>query len=303
MKKSRATYFRLFISYIFVLFMVALILIPLLFAVLAAFQNSTFNTLDNVSNFKFQIDFTAFQILFSSEYDYVKWLSYTIVVAVITTLISTSSVLTMSYVYSRQQFKGKEKSLFFFILIQMIPALAGLVAFIALREFAGQFFSAIGLTLPLEWLGYTKSQATATIILCMIYSAGGIPGNLFLLKGNLDIVSKEIDEAARIDGASHFRIFWQIILPLIRPMITVVSLFSFIGPFMDFILSPIILPSGMYTVAAYLYTVIFPRPEVLNTNFSVFAAGSLVVSIPIMIFFLIGQKNLVSGLTDGGAKG
>lgn len=303
MKKSKITYFRLAVSYAFVFLMVAIVFIPLLFAVLAAFQNSKFNTLDNVSNFKFQIDFTAFQTLFSSEYDYVKWLVYTVIVAVITTLIATISVVTMAYVYSRQQFKGKEKSLFFFILIQMIPALAGLVAFIALREFAGQIFATIGLTAPLEMLGYTKSQATGTIILCMIYSAGGIPGNLFLLKGNLDIVSKEIDEAARIDGASHFRVFWQIIIPLIRPMITVVALFSFIGPFMDFILSPIILPSGMYTVAAYLYTVIFPRPEVLNTNFSVFAAGSLVVSIPIMIFFLIGQRNLVSGLTDGGAKG
>lgn len=303
MKKSRANFIRLSISYIFVFTVVVVVLIPIFFAILSAFQNSSFNTLDNVSNFKFQIDFSAFQILFSNQYKYLDWLVYTIIVAVITTLIATSSVLTMSYVYSRQSFKGKEKSLFFFILIQMVPALAGLVAFVALREFTGQLFATIGLTIPLELMGYSKSQATATIILCMIYSAGGIPGNLFLLKGNLDIVSKEIDEAARIDGASHFRIFWQIILPLIRPMVTVVALFSFIGPFMDFILSPIILPSGMYTVAAYLYTVIFPRPEVLNTNFSVFAAGSIIVSIPIMIFFLIGQRNLVSGLTDGGAKG
>ena len=125
--------------------------------------------------------------------------------------------------------------------------------------------------------------------------------NTWLMKGYLDTIPKELDESARMDGAGHLRIFWQIIMPLAKPIISVVALFSFIAPFGDFILARVMLRSEeKFTMGVGLYELVSKQ---FGNEFTTFAAGSVLIAIPITILFLAFQKYFVSGLTAGGTKG
>lgn len=122
-----------------------------------------------------------------------------------------------------------------------------------------------------------------------------------LVKGYFDTIPKELDESAKIDGAGHMRIFLQIMLPLAKPILAVVALFNFMGPFMDFILPKILLRSPeKFTLAVGLFN--FINDKYAN-NFTVFAAGAIMIAVPIAIVFLFLQRYLVSGLTTGATKG
>ena len=125
--------------------------------------------------------------------------------------------------------------------------------------------------------------------------------NAFLVKGYFDTIPKELDESAKMDGAGHMRIFFTIMLPLAKPILAVVALFNFMGPFMDFILPRILLRSPeKYTLAVGLFNFINDQ---FGNNFTVFAAGAMMIAIPISIVFLLLQRYLVTGLTAGATKG
>ena len=125
--------------------------------------------------------------------------------------------------------------------------------------------------------------------------------NTWLMKGYFDTVPYDLDESAKLDGAGHFRIFWQIVLPLVRPMIAVQALWAFMGPFGDFMLSKFLLRSEEnYTVAVGLQTFI---SNVREQKVALFAAGAILIAVPISFFFFLLQKNFVSGLLSGGTKG
>ena len=121
------------------------------------------------------------------------------------------------------------------------------------------------------------------------------------MKGYFDTVPISLDESAKLDGAGHFRRFWQIVLPLVRPMIAIQALWAFMGPFGDYILSKFLLrEKEFYTVAVGLQTFI---SDSKNLRISYFAAGAILIALPISILFFFLQKNFVSGLTSGGDKG
>ncbi|WP_353522466.1 sugar ABC transporter permease [Enterococcus faecium] len=137
--------------------------------------------------------------------------------------------------------------------------------------------------------------------LTMIYIGGGIPMNTWLMKGYFDTVPIDLDESAKLDGAGHFRIFFQIVLPLVKPMLAVQALWAFMGPFGDFMLAKFLLrtPENQ-TVAVGLQTFI---SDVTNQRVSLFAAGAILIALPICLLFFFLQKNFVTGLTSGGTKG
>lgn len=125
--------------------------------------------------------------------------------------------------------------------------------------------------------------------------------NAWLMKGYFDTVPYDLDESAKLDGAGHFRIFYQIVLPLVRPMIAVQALWAFMGPFGDYMLSKFLLRSPEnYTVAVGLQTFI---SDAKNQRVTLFAAGAILIAVPISVLFFFLQKNFVSGLTNGGTKG
>ena len=266
------------LTYLYLIALSIIIIYPLLITVMSAFKsgNVVAFKLDGSTNFTFD----NFLGLFN-ETLYGTWYLNTLIIATVTMIVQTSIVVLAGYAYSRYNFMARKQSLVFFLIIQMVPTMAALTAF---------FVMALMLNaLNKSWF------------LIFLYIGGGIPMNAWLMKGYFDTVPISLDESAKLDGAGHFRRFWQIVLPLVRPMIAVQALWAFMGPFGDFILSKFLLrEKEFYTVAVGLQTFI---SDPKNLKISYFAAGAILIALPISILFFFLQKNFVSGLTSGGDKG
>lgn len=176
-------------------------------------------------------------------------------------------------------------SLLAIMLIQTIPTFAGITAFYTMHSIISGF----------------APFFTRQALLILIYAGGGIASNTFILKGYIDSVSTELDDAARIDGCSHMQVYRLIIMPIARPMLAIIALWSFIGPFMDYMMAAILLTSNeALTLAPGLFTLI---NDTRTMNQPAFAAGGLLTAIPIIILFIALQNQLVSGLAQGSVKG
>ncbi len=213
--------------------------------------------------------------------NYLLWYKNTLIVAFATSILSTTFVSLTAYAFSRYRFKGRKKGLYTFLLLQMFPVMMGMVALYILLNIVNLLDTLQGLIL--------------------IYVGGSIPMNAFLVKGYFDTIPKDLDESAKIDGAGHFRIFFQIMLPLAKPILAVVALFNFMGPFMDFLLPRILLRSpDKFTLALGLFN--FINDQFAN-NTTRFAAGTVLIALPISLVFLFLQRYLITGLTAGATKG
>lgn len=266
------------LTYLYLIALSIIIIYPLLITVMSAFKsgNVVAFKLDGSTNFTFD----NFLGLFN-ETLYGTWYLNTLIIATVTMIVQTSIIVLAGYAYSRYNFVARKQSLVFFLIIQMVPTMAALTAF---------FVMALMLNaLNKSWF------------LIFLYIGGGIPMNAWLMKGYFDTVPISLDESAKLDGAGHFRRLWQIVLPLVRPMIAIQALWAFMGPFGDFILSKFLLrEKEFYTVAVGLQTFI---SDSKNLKISYFAAGAILIALPISILFFFLQKNFVSGLTSGGDKG
>lgn len=265
-------------TYLVLILMSVIIIYPLLITVTSAFKPGNM--------IAFRLDFGStwtldnFRRLFQ-ETLYVQWYKNTLIIAVSTMVIQVIIVTLAGYTFSRYRFTGRKQSLMVFLVIQMVPTMAALTAFYVMGLLSGG--------LDKFWF------------LSLIYIGGAIPMNTWLMKGYFDTVPIDLDESAKLDGAGHFRIFAQIVTPLVRPMIAVQALWAFMGPFGDFMLARFLLRSPeKITVAVGLQTFI---SDARNQKVSLFAAGAILISLPIVILFFFLQKNFVSGLTSGGTKG
>jgi arabinogalactan oligomer / maltooligosaccharide transport system permease protein len=197
-----------------------------------------------------------------------------------TTLIGIGFAVTAAYALSRFRFPGKQAGMQGLLITQMFPATLMLVPIYALLQGAG--------------LGNTLTG------LVLVYSTSSLPFCVWMLKGYFDSLPKELEEAALMDGASPFQIFWRIVLPLARPALAVTALFSFMTAWNEFILAATLLnDSARFTLPVALQRYVGEY----KTEWGHFAAGAIVVSIPVMALFFALQKHLVGGLTAGGVKG
>lgn len=212
---------------------------------------------------------------------YVQWYINSMKISLFTMAGSIICVTFTAYAFSRFRFKGRKYALTLFLLLQMIPQFSALIALFVLAQILGMINS--------HWL------------LILLYIGGLIPMNTYLMKGYMDSIPMDLDESAKIDGASSTRIFFQIILPLSKPMAAVVAMNSFTGPLGDFVLSSTILRTPeSYTLPVGLFNLV---NDVMGASYTTFAAGALLISIPVAVIFIMLQKNFVSGLTAGGTKG
>ncbi|MEW9501621.1 sugar ABC transporter permease [Jeotgalibacillus marinus] len=213
--------------------------------------------------------------------DYLTWYKNSVYVALANAFFSVVITSFVAYAFSRYRFVGRKYGLYAFLLLQMFPAIMAMVAIYVMLNMIGLFDSLIGLTL--------------------IYIGGQIPFNAWLVKGYFDTIPRELDEAARIDGAGHLGVFFKIMLPLAKPILGVVALFNFMAPFVDFLLPRIILRDPeKFTLALGLFNFISNQ---FDNNFTRFAAGSILIAVPIAVVYLLSQRFLISGLTAGGTKG
>ena len=275
-----AGWIKLFISYGLMIFWAMLIIWPLAELFRATTNDLAIDYL-NKSDYKFGFD--SFNRLFNNT-DYTKWLTNTIIIAAITSAITVFLALLMGYAFSRFRFKGKKTSLLSVMILQMVPTMASLTVFYVLYTILNQ-----------------KMGLSGHVVLILIYVGGGVAGNTFIMKGYMDSISKEIDEAAKIDGLSQWRIFTRIIIPLTKPMIALVALWSFIGPFGDYILPGLLLSkSEDFTLARGLRTL---TTDPQHIDQAAFAAGAIIVAVPISCLFIALRNFLVGGITAGGVKG
>ncbi len=277
MKRKR--FFTQLLTYLYLISLAIVILFPILVTVSSAFRPG------NTTAFSFHFDgpwtLSNFKTLFQDTL-YLRWYWNTLIVAFFTMLIQVTVITLTGYAYSRYNFFGRKKSLIFFLVVQMVPTMAALTAYFVMA-----------------WLFNALNQYW---FLILIYVGGGIPMNAWLMKGYFDTVPYDLDESAKLDSSGHFRTFYQIVLPLVRPMIAVQSLWAFMGPFGDFMLAKFLLRAQEnYTVAVGLQS--FITNDARNPKVTLFAAGAILIAVPISVLFFFLQKNFVSGLTSGGTKG
>ncbi len=271
--------------YVLLILWSVIILLPTIGILIASLNTSNPNyiSFDNI-----KIGFDNFKTLFDVDKGmyFGYWLGNSLFISVFTMIITVIIVSLTGYAYSRFRFKGKRISLMSIMLIQMIPSISALIAFYIINE-----------------LLYNSLKILPLITLIIIYSGGGVAGNTFVLKGYLDSVSTEIDDSAKIDGCGNFKTYFKIIMPLAKPMLMIIALWSFIGPFGDVILPKILLNNPTsYTLPVGLYSLLVPNSQRLVFE-PVYAAGALITAVPIAILFIYSQKHMVSGLSQGGVKG
>ncbi len=218
---------------------------------------------------------------------YANWYVNTMVLA---TVVAVTTVLIAggaAYSFSRFRFKGRKVGLMFLLLVQMFPQFLSLTAIYIIMVNIGDVFPPVGLD-SLAGLG-------------LVYLGGAMGVNAWLIKGFFDTIPMEIDESAKVDGATHGQIFWGIILPLAAPVLAVVGLLSVIFTINEFVIASALLQSPeRLTLAVGLQGFIANE---YSENWGPFAAGALLAAIPVVIVFMFLQRFIVSGLTAGSVKG
>jgi len=226
-------------------------------------------------------------LLKSTDYPFVIWMKNTLILAGATAVISVFISALAAFAFSRLRFRGRRAGLGSLILIQMFPSILGLVAVYGILSKLTDYVPAIGLG--------TKAG------LILIYLGGALGGGTYLMYGFFNTIPKELDEAAKIDGATHTQIFYKIILRLVAPVLAVMALLSFIGTFGDYVLASIVFNTNeQYTVAVGLQLLL---ADPWTKNWAMFAAGAVMASTPIVILFVSLQKYITNGLTGGAVKG
>ncbi len=270
---------RLALTY-FVVFIVSVIIIyPLVWTVGASLNPG--NSLMSSSIIPENVSFEHYEDLFNGKTNYLIWYWNSLKISVATMVLTLIFVSFTAYSFSRFRFTGRKNGLMLFLLLQMIPQFSALIAIFVLSQM----------------LGLVNSH----LALILIYVGGMIPMNTYLMKGYLVAIPKDVDESARMAGARHYRIFIELIMPLAKPIIAVIALFSFTGPLGDFILSTTILRTpDMYTLPIGLYNLVAQK---MGASYTTYAAGAVLIAVPVALLYLWLQKFFVSGLTAGGSKG
>ena len=211
--------------------------------------------------------------------DFPLWFRNTLIVAVATTVSTVFICALSAYVFSRFRFVFKKSLMMSLLILQIFPSFVGMVAIYVILLRIGGLNTLWGLVL--------------------VYLAGNIPYNTWMVKSYMDTVSKSLDEAARIDGAGHFQIFAKVTLPVSRPIIVLLTITSFIAPWMDFIFPKLVLrSSNVQTIAQGLFGFVTEKKNM----FATFSAGSLIIAIPFIIYFIVTQKTLITSLSGAAVK-
>lgn len=265
-----------FLTYSILIIVSLIFVFPCFWLVISCFSKSgdmySFNGF-----FPSEYSLDSFKLLFTDTvmYNYMSWFTNTLFVAVVSSLLGTVLVILTAYTISTFEFRGRKALMKGALVLGMFPSFMGMTAVYLLMTQFGFINSHVGLAL--------------------IY-AGGAPMGYLVQKGFFDTIPKSIYEAASIDGASNFKIFRSITMPLSKPMLVYTLLTQFAWPWSDYILPKLLLKDkSLWTVAVGLMSL----PE---TEFARFSAGSVFIAVPIVILYFCLSKYLVNGMSAGAVK-
>jgi arabinogalactan oligomer/maltooligosaccharide transport system permease protein len=217
---------------------------------------------------------------------YAAWYVNTLIIASVTSVATVFLCALGAYAFSRMRFRGRRFGLATLLVLQMFPQLLAITAIFLLMIQISDVFPAIGL------------GTHAGLI--MIYLGGALGVNIFLMYGFFNTIPPALDEAAKIDGAGHARVFFTIMLPLVTPILIVVGLLTFIGTIGEFAIASVILTDpNQQTVAIGLFQLV---SGFQSQNWGIFSAGAILAALPVMVIFLFSQKYIAGGLVSGSVK-
>lgn len=258
-------------------------LYPILWTISAAFNPR--GGLSGQQLFPANPSFRNFETILNEPF--LKWMWNSFLLATIASALSVMVTTLAAYSFSRFRFRFRRHILLGILMIQVFPALLTMVALFALMQQIGNY---------IPWLGLNSHGG-----LILLYLGGAMGINVWLMKGYFDSIPREIDESAMVDGATHWQIFWKLIFPLARPIVTVVAILTFVGVYSDWVLARIVLQDqdkftlmlGLQSFIQYNY----------GSNWGAFAAGAILGALPIVVIYIVLQNQIVGGLTVGSVKG
>jgi ABC-type maltose transport system permease subunit len=254
--------------------------------------SSSINAVDNLAGAKLIPDNTTwdnYREIFSnpSQTPFLTWLRNSWFVAAVASALNVFLAAMAAYAFSRLRFRGRRVGLLTLLLVQIFPQFLLFIPIFLLLTAVGDVFPVMG--------------ENTLIGLILVYLGGAIGFNAFLIKGFMDSVPPSLDESARVDGASPFMIFYKIILPLARPALAVIFIITFVNIYAEFILAQTLLRSTenfTYAIGLRLF---------VNSDYAAkwgqLGAAAVVGAAPIVVTFLIAQRSIISGLTQGAVKG
>lgn len=259
--------------------------IPILYVISASLN--PLGTVSSTSVIPTQFSLVHFETLLSgARGSFLQWVLNTVIVCAVVSFTQIFLSLLASYAFSRMRFKGRRGGLLALLLVMMFPAILSMIAVYTMIADLGQAIPFLGLnSLP----GY------------IIVMLGGSLGQVWLIKGFFDTVPKELDEAAIIDGASHWQVFWRILVPTLTPILATTFVLSLVGVMSDFLLGSIFLTDdSKKTLAVGLYGMLQGDR---SNNLGIFAAGAVMTMVPVIALYQFLQKYIVGGSTAGAVKG
>jgi arabinogalactan oligomer/maltooligosaccharide transport system permease protein len=277
--KDQKSKLGLVVSYAIVFIMIAIALYPTIWILSASINPN--NSLSSSSLIPDGATLANFkELLTDDNYPFFTWYWNSIKMGVFSSTLAVALTAMSGYIFAKLDFWGRNYGLMTFLIIQMFPPMMSIVAIYVLLSMFGLLDTHTGLLI--------------------VYTGGAVPFASWMLKGYFDSIPTSLVDAAKIDGASQWRIFWQIMLPLAKPMLAVVAMFNFVKPFSDFILASLLLQSQeKLTLAVGLYRMVANQ---FTNDWTLFAAGAVMSAIPVMILFLSMQRFFISGLSAGATK-
>lgn len=278
MKKKKSAV-RLVLSYLVLIVLLICALYPSLWVLVSSFRPGGSLYSKHFLPEVWTLDHYV-QLFTGTQYTFGIWYVNTLKIAFFTMIFSVLLMTLSMYALSRFRFRGRQTMLTIMLILGMFPS----------------FMSMIAIYIILLQLNLLDTH----FAMILVYSAGAALGG-FIVKGYFDTIPRSLDEAAKIDGASHLQVFVKIMLPLSKPILTYVALTSFTGVWGDFIFARLVLRTkDNFTVAVGMYELIASQT---NSNFTLFAAGAVIIAVPITLLFIFLQRFLVKGLTAGASKG
>ncbi len=216
-----------------------------------------------------------------------RWFANSVIIALSTAILTTLLGALAAYAFSRFRFKGRRTGMMFLLLIQMFPQFVAVAAIYLIVYNIGGVFPELGL-----------DKLAAVIV---VYLGGAMGVQAWLMKGFFDTIPAELDESARVDGATPAQIFWGVVLPLAAPVLCVVALISFVFTLNEFVIASALLQTnGNFTLPVGMNQLVNNQ---YDQTWGPFTAGTLMAAVPVAALFFVLQRWIVSGLTAGSVKG